>query len=91
MSKNVGFLGTDLDINRIRRGENKYLIREIFRKLYPEFELPNKLPMPRATDQWLEGWKGPTRTEFIKHCTDNMSGDQKWLVWTLEKYLNMID
>lgn len=85
------YLGTDLDLNRIRNGENKYLIREIFKRLYPEFELPNKLPMPRATDQWLENWEGPTRPEFIKHCTDNMSGDQKWLVWVLEKYLNMID
>lgn len=85
------YLAGSLDLNRIRKGENKYLIREIFKRLYPDFILPDKLPMPRATDQWLGNWAGPQRTEFIPNCVYNMTGDQKWLLWSLEKYLNMLD
>lgn len=80
-----------LDLDRVRRGENKYVIREVFGKLYPNYEIPPKTPMPRPMNIWLGGWKGPTREEFIPHCTDEMSGDQKWLVWSLENFLNVID
>lgn len=85
------FLGTPLDYNRIRSGENKYMIRDIFKKLYPGFVMPDKIPMPRPMNEWLKGWSGPIRPEFWPHCTDNMSGDQKWLVYVLEKFLNIID
>lgn len=85
------YLACPLDLTRVRNGENKYLIREIFKRLYPSFILPEKLPMPRATDQWLSDWIGPQRTEFIPNCIYNMTGDQKWLLWALEKYLNMLD
>lgn len=78
-----------LDLERIRRGENKYLVREVFEKLYRGFPVPPKLPMPRPMDEWMQDWKGPTRPEFWPHCTDNMTGDQKWLVWSLERFLAM--
>lgn len=81
----------ELDKNLLHSGKNKYLIREIFERLYPNFETPPKTPMPRPTDEWLENWSGPTRPEFWPHCTDNMSGDQKWLVYILERFLNMIE
>lgn len=80
-----------LDLERVRRGENKYLVREVFSKLYEGFEIPPKTPMPRPMDQWLSGWNGPTRPEFWPHCTDTMTADQKWLVYSLEKFLNIID
>lgn len=85
------YLDAPIDYSRIRNGESKYLVREAFRILYPEEELPTKIPMPRPTDEWLGNWKGPERPEFIPHCTDGMSGDQKWMVWALEKYLNLVD
>lgn len=85
------YLASPLDLNRIRKGENKYMIRDIFRRLYPDFVLPDKLPMPRATDLWLDNWDGPKRPEFIPNCVYNMTGDQKWLLWSLEKYLNMLE
>ena len=47
--------------------------------------------MPRPVNEWFAKWKGPTRPEFIPHCTDNMTGDQKWMVWSLERYLNLIE
>ena len=80
-----------LDLGRVRRGENKYLIREVFSRLYPGLEIPPKTPMPRPMNEWLSDWGGPVRSEFWPHCTDHMTGDQKWLVWSLEKFLNMVD
>ena len=66
-----------IDYSRIRSGDTKYLVREIFN--------------PRPVNEWFSDWKGPTRSEFIPHCTDNMSGDQKWMVWCAEKYLDLLD
>lgn len=85
------YLAEPLDYKRIRSGENKYLVREVFRRLYPEFAIPKKTPMPRPMNEWFQDWKGPTRPEFWPHCTDHMTGDQKWLVWCLEKFLDMLD
>lgn len=84
-------LAEPLDYERVRRGENKYVVREVFNKLYRGFEIPAKLPMPRATNEWLRNWQGPTREEFWPHCTDNMTGDQKWMVWSLERFLSILD
>lgn len=84
-------MGSSIDYARIRSGENKYLVREVFKKLYPGWEIPKKTPMPRPMDEWLKNWQGPTREEFWPHCTDNMTGDQKYYVWILEKFLNYIE
>ena len=59
--------------------------------MYPGIDMPAKIPMPRPVNEWFADWKGPSRLEFIPHCTDNMTGDQKWMVWCLERYLNMIE
>ncbi len=85
------FMDVDIDYNRIRSGENKYLVREVFNRLYDGFEVPKKTPMPRPTNEWFKDWTGPKRSEFWPHSTDNMTGDQKWLVWCLEKFFNMLD
>ncbi|MBP5548458.1 MAG: asparagine synthase [Bacteroidales bacterium] len=84
-------LGGELDYTRIRAGENKYLIREIFQRLYPGWEIPVKTPMPRPLNEWMKEWGGPKRNEFWPNCTENMTGDQKWYVYALEKFLNMLD
>lgn len=85
------YLDTLIDYDRIRSGDTKYIIRELFRELYPGMELPAKIPMPRPVNEWFSDWKGPGRPEFFPHCTDNMTGDQKWMVWCLERYLNRIE
>ena len=77
-----------LDLNRVRNGEPKYMIRELFAKRYPNIPIPTKIPMPRATNQWLKDYK-VSRPEFIPNCTENMTGDQKWLCWCLEQFLNV--
>ena len=83
------YLDTPLDYERVRNGENKYLIREIFERLYPGFVIPPKVPMPRPMNEWLKTWEGPKREEFLNNCVSELTGDQKWLVWCLEKFLNM--
>ena len=85
------YMGIPMDYQRIRNGENKYLVREVFQRLYPGWEVPKKIPMPRPMNEWMKEWAGPERDEFWPHCTDAMTGDQKWLVWALEKFLNIID
>ena len=84
-------MGEKLDLVRVRNGENKYLVRELFSKLYDGFSIPAKTPMPRPMNEWFENWEGPKRDEFWPHCTDNMTGDQKWLIYILEKFLDMVE
>lgn len=79
-----------LDMERVRRGESKYLVRELFATRYPDIPVPQKIPMPRAMTQWLKDYK-VSRPEFIPNCTENMTGDQKWLCWCLEQFLNLHD
>lgn len=85
------YFDTPIDYARIRSGDTKYIVRETFTRLYPEVEMPEKIPMPRPVNEWLEKWEGPGRSEFIPHCTDNMTGDQKWMVWSLERFLNLFE
>ena len=81
-----------LDLTRIRNGESKYLIRELFKMRYPETPVPEKIPMPRPVDTYFAHWDGPTRPEFRKDIDiSRYSGNQKWLIWCLEQFLNMVD
>lgn len=80
-----------LDYERIRRGDTKYILRELFNRLYPDMGQPVKIPMPRAVTQWLSDWQGPLRPEFIPHCADGLKGDQRWMIFILERFLNAIE
>ena len=80
-----------LDYNRVRSGESKYLVREVFKRLYPNKDIPKKIPMPRPMDEWFENWEGPKRSEFWPNCHANMTGDQKYYIWILEKFLEEFD
>lgn len=84
-------LADTLDLKKIRNGENKYLVREVFSKLYPNFTVPPKTPMPRPMNEWFKDWDGPKRKEFWPNCVQSMNGDQRWLVWCLEQFLNLIE
>lgn len=84
-------MAVPIDYKRIRSGESKYIIREAFHKLYPDIDIPPKIPMPRPMDEWFAEWEGPVRKEFISHCTDGMSGNQKWMVWALERFLTNME
>ena len=85
------YMGIPMDYERLRKGENKYLVREVFSRLYEGFTVPTKTPMPRPMNEWFKDWSGPVRPEFWPHCTDDMNGDQRWLVWCLERFLDLLD
>lgn len=81
-----------LDLSRVRSGEPKYLIRELMARKYPEIPVPNKVPMPRPVDSYFKEWQGPKRPEFRKDIDMNKyTGNQKWQMYCLEAFLNMIE
>lgn len=81
-----------LDLGRIRNGDTKYLIRDLFRMKYPETAVPLKQPMPRPVDQYFANWEGPKRKEFREDIDiTKYSGNQKWLLYCLERFLNIYD
>ena len=78
-----------IDLQRIRGGNSKYLVRELFRNRYSDIDVPEKNPMPRPVEQYFEFWKGPYRSEFREDIDiSSFSGNQKWLIWCLERFLN---
>lgn len=81
-----------LDLSRIRSGESKYLIRELFAKKYPGIQVPNKIPMPRPVDIYFKDWNGPKRHEFKRDLDmRQFTGNQKWQLYCLEKFLDLYD
>lgn len=81
-----------IDLTRIRKGESKYLIRDLFKKKYPDIPVPQKLPMPRPVDAYFSSWEGPKRPEFRDEIDmTHFSGNQKWLLYCLERFLNMYE
>ena len=80
-----------LDLHRVRSGDSKYLIRDLFRMKYPTLEIPEKIPMGRPADEWMKDWRGPMRDEFIPGCVNSLTGEQKLLVYSLERFLNLIE
>lgn len=80
-----------LDINRVRSGEPKYLVRGLYAIKYPELEIPFKIPMPRPVDAVFKNWAGPTRPEFRKDIPmQDLTGNQKWQLWCAEQFLNSL-
>lgn len=80
-----------LDMQRVRNGEPKYLVRGLYAMKYPELEIPFKIPMPRPVDSIFKNWRGPCRPEFRKDIPMNqLTGNQKWQLWCAEQFLNML-
>lgn len=78
-----------LDLHRVRNGEPKYLIRQLFAMKYPDMEIPFKTPMPRPVDEYFQTWEGPRRPEFRKDLDlSKFTGNQKWQMYCLEKFLD---
>lgn len=83
-------MGVPLDLQRVRNGEPKYLVRELYAIKYPEREIPDKIPMPRPVDAIFMNWEGPQRVEFRKDIPmSTLTGNQKWQLWCAELFLNM--
>ena len=81
-----------LDMDRVRNGEPKYLVRGLYAIKYPELKIPFKIPMPRPVDVIFQNWEGPKRSEFRKDISmDKLTGNQKWQLWCAELFLNLYD
>lgn len=80
-------LGHPLDLSRIRSGEGKYIIRQLFQQIYPDLPIPDKTPLPRPMAQWLEDWSGPLHPEILPDHLSELTGDQKWYVYALNQFL----
>ncbi len=81
-----------VDLNRVRNGDSKYYVRALFKMKYPNIPLPEKHPMPRPVDKYFQDWEGPKREEFRDDIDmSKYSGNQKWLLWCLEQFLNEYD
>lgn len=84
-------LGEPLDLARVRSGDSKYLIRDLFRLRYPHMEVPEKLPMSRPADTWMKDWEGPHREEFLPGCIEGLTGEQKLLLFSLERFMDLME
>ena len=80
-----------LDMERVRGGEPKYLVRGLYAIKYPELEIPFKIPMPRPVDAVFANWQGPQRPEFRSDIPmHDLTGNQKWQLWCAERFLDML-
>ncbi|MCR4995510.1 MAG: asparagine synthase C-terminal domain-containing protein [Bacteroidales bacterium] len=80
-----------LDMQRVRNGEPKYLVRGLYAIKYPELEIPFKIPMPRPVDALFKDWAGPTRPEFRQDIPmHHLTGNQKWQLWCAEQFLHLL-
>jgi asparagine synthetase B (glutamine-hydrolysing) len=81
-----------LDLERIRNGDTKYLLRKVFEDIFRNIDTPAKIAFARPMDSWLADWKGPKRNEFKQNIDiNNFCGEEKWLLYCLEKFLNQFD
>ena len=81
-----------LDLTRIRAGESKYLLKNLFCRLYAGMTPPEKIPFARPMGDWLSDWPGPIRSEFkVGNQWENFTGDQRWLLYILEQFLNLME
>ena len=84
-------MADSLDMNRVRNGEPKYLVRGLYAIKYPDLEIPFKIPMPRPVDSVFRNWEGPKRPEFRTDIPmDSLTGNQKWQLWCAEQFLNLL-
>lgn len=76
-------LGIKLDLRRIRSGDPKYLLRELYSTKYKNLEIADKIPFARPMEEWLSDWKMPNHWKLKENITDKLNGEQKWLVYCL--------
>lgn len=85
-------LDAPLDLERIRRGESKYLLREVFHTVCAGLPLPPKIAFARPMAAWLHSWSGPRRAELRDDLDlGSLTGEQRWLVYCLERFLHLLD
>ena len=82
----------ELDLGRIRAGEPKYLLVEVYNKLFPKLEPPPKVAFARPMDEWLSGYNNPASAVFKTNLDwPQFSGDQKYLIHGLDKFISILE
>jgi hypothetical protein len=85
-------LAEPLDLARIRAGEPKYDLQQLFRQRFPTLSPPWKVPFARPMGVWLESWEGPVHPVFREDLNINdFNGEQRWQLWILERFLNLLE
>lgn len=85
-------LDAPLDIERIRRGDTKYLLRDVFTRRLPGLEIPEKIPFARPMNVWMKDWAGPARGEFRSDLDmADFTGEQRWLLWCAEAFMDAVE
>jgi hypothetical protein len=83
-------LVSGFDFERIRRGEPKYLLVELFEKIYKK-EAPRKVPFVRPVKEWFRDWSGPSNAVFRDDVDyGTFSGNQRFLIWSLDQFLQVL-
>lgn len=81
-----------LDMRRIRSGEPKYLLQDVFRGLYDTDRQPRKIAFARPMDVWLEDWRGPLQHPIFRAgaVTETASPEARWLLFCLDAFLTAL-
>ncbi len=80
-----------LDIERIRNGEPKYILYEIFNTLFAGLSGPEKVPFARPMDEWLAQYSGPVHESFLPDLNINdFTGNQKYQLRCLDRFLFLL-
>lgn len=82
----------ELDLARIRAGEPKHQLFDVFRQLYPTFDPPPKIPFARPMDEWLADYSGPVARCFKPDLDmTQFTGDQKYLIRGLDTFIGLLE
>lgn len=80
-----------LDIERIRNGNPKYLLKEVFHTLYPDLTAPPKVAFARPMNSWLEMYSGPQSDLFRTDININRyTGEQKFIIRCLDQFIQCL-
>ena len=95
-----GFLGlkNELDIEKVRNGNPKYVIQETFKIMYKNDNIPvtEKIPFTRPTDIYMNKYFNEYNyieilKEYInKHSKNNLSSQQLWMIYNLNYFIKFI-
>jgi hypothetical protein len=90
--KNVVFpyrgLAHNLNIDRVKK-ESKYLIIETFKELFPDIEVPPKLPFQRPVDSWMKFYNQTNSPVLNFVDTSKFVGQQKWMLYNIERFAKL--
>ncbi len=82
----------DLDLQRIRRGEPKYLLVEVFSRVYPSFTPEKKVAFARPMDVWLRNYTGPLCSYFLPGVSmAEFNGEQRYLIRCLDGFIRILE